>query len=314
MRAGVVDCGTNSLRLLVADVADGRLTEVGRYNEIVRLGEGVDATGRISAEAMSRAFAVLREYAGVCAEAGVERMRFAATSASRDAANAEEFFAGVRAELPGVEPEVIDGLEEADLSFLGATAALTSTSTDSLGRALVVDLGGGSTEFIAGQADGAVRESSVSVDLGSVRLTERLLHGDPPGVDAIAASAAEIDARLDEAQAVVPLGDIDTLVGVAGTITTLTAHALRLDGYDRSRIHGAEMPVAVMLAACEDMLMTPVARRATLPYMHPGRVDVIGAGALIWSRIVRRVVVGSPGLTLRTSESDILDGMALRLG
>ena len=314
MRVGVIDCGTNSLRLLVADVGDGRLAEVSRRNEIVRLGENVDASGRISSEAMTRAFTVLEKYARECREAGVEKMRFAATSACRDAANAEEFFAGVRAALPGVMPEVIDGREEAELSFLGATSVLTAEGA-SLGRTLVVDLGGGSTEFIVGRVDGpdAAPEAAISVDLGSVRLTERLLHGDPPGHESIAAAAAEIDARLDEAGAVVPLSEIDTLVGVAGTVTTLTAHALHLESYDRSRIHGAQVDVGVMLSACEDMLMAPSSRRVAMPYLHPGRIDVIGAGALIWSRLVRRVIAGSPQVVLRTSESDILDGMALRL-
>lgn len=315
-RVGVIDCGTNSLRLLIADRHDGRLEEVSRRNEIVRLGEGVDATGRIGAEAMTRAFTVLEKYARECREAGVGQMRFAATSASRDAANAAEFMAGVRAILPGVEPEVIAGREEADLSFLGATSVLAD-SRAKVGRCLVVDLGGGSTEFIAGPVCGpgtaGAPEAAVSVDLGSVRLTERLLRGDPPGTEGIASAATEVDARLDEAERSVPFGGIDTLVGVAGTVTTLTAHALRLDDYDRARIHGAQVPVGVMLAACEDMMLASSAQRADLPYLHPGRIDVIGAGALIWSRIVRRVVLRSPAVILRTSESDILDGMALRL-
>ncbi|WP_040160023.1 Ppx/GppA phosphatase family protein [Mobilicoccus massiliensis] len=329
MRVGVVDCGTNSLRLLVADVEGARLREVSRHNEIVRLGQGVDATGRINADAMTRAFAVLDGYADVCRDAGVERMRFAATSASRDAANAAVFFEGVRARLAGVEPEVITGLEEADLSFVGATSALVGAGarpsdaggthagveTPGLGRTIVADLGGGSTEFVLGRADPAeiAAESSISVDLGSVRLTERLLHGDPPDHDTIALAAREVDARLDEAESAVPFTGVDTLVGVAGTVTTLTAHALRLDSYDRTRIDGARVDVGVMLGACDDMLYAPTSRRERMPYLHPGRIDVIGAGALIWSRIVRRLVIASPDVVLRTSESDILDGMALRL-
>ncbi|MDO5627486.1 MAG: exopolyphosphatase [Mobilicoccus sp.] len=314
MSVAAIDCGTNSLRLLVADVESGAVEEIVRRNEIVRLGEGVDASGRLDSAAMQRAFAVVEDYARVCREHDVTAIRFGATSATRDAANAEEFFAGVRAALPGVEPEIIDGRLEAELSFVGAARALAGTDGD-LGATLVIDLGGGSTEFVAGRVSAGEPEvgAAVSVDLGSVRLTERLLHGDPPGHDAIAAAAAEIDARLDEAEAVVALREVDTLIGVAGTVTTLTAHALKLDSYDRSRIHGAAPSVGQTLAACEDMLMLPLARRAELPYLHPGRVDVIGAGALIWSRIVRRLIATSPGLSLRTSESDILDGLALSL-
>lgn len=341
MRVGVVDCGTNSLRLLVADVEGARLREVTRLNEIVRLGEGVDAAGRLAPAAMDRAFAVLRRYAAICREAGVERTRFAATSASRDAANADEFVAGVTAAFPGLDPEVVTGEEEADLSFVGATSALREHGED-LGRTLVVDLGGGSTEFILGRAtaQAAEAEASVSVKLGSVRLTERLLHpgggfaslgaaddngaagrDDAPRVHddgvptarAVGAATREITARLEEVEAVVPFADVDTVVGVAGTVTTLTAHALHLESYDRSRIHGAHVDPASMLEACDDMLASSRERRAAMPFLHPGRVDVIAAGALIWTEILRRVQARSPGLSLRTSESDILDGMALRL-
>lgn len=314
MRVAAFDCGTNSLRLLIADVDGAHLTEVARENHIVRLGQGVDASGRLEQDAMNRAFAVVELYAQQCREAGVERARFAATSASRDAANAEEFFEGVRSRLPGTEAGVIDGQEEAELSFLGATAALTGDGAD-LGRTLVVDLGGGSTEFILGTAGpGRVtRESSISVDLGSVRLTERQMRDDPRSYDTIALAAAEVDSCLDRVAEVVDMSGIDTLVGVAGTVTTLTAHALRLDSYDRPRIHGAQVDVGVMLEACEDMLHRSTEQRAELPYLSPGRADVIGAGALIWSRIVRRVAAASPGLCLRVSECDILDGIALGL-
>lgn len=317
-RAGVVDCGTNSLRLLVADVDGHGLREVTRLNEIVRLGQGVDATGRLAPEAMERAFAVLRRYAALCAEAGVERTRFAATSASRDAANAEEFVAGVRAAFPGLEPEVISGDEEADLSFAGATSALLARGED-LGRTLVVDLGGGSTEFILGHAGpgGVEAVASVSVQLGSVRLTERLLQdadeSGAPTVDGLMAAAQEIGRRLTQVEQCVDIRNVETLVGVAGTVTTLTAHALHLDSYDRSRIHGAHVELQDMLDACEDMYRSSREHRASMPFLHPGRADVIAAGAFIWSEIVRRVLRQSPELTLRTSESDILDGMAMRL-
>ncbi|GAB48632.1 Ppx/GppA phosphatase family protein [Mobilicoccus pelagius] len=315
-RVGVVDCGTNSLRLLVADVEDGVLHEVSRHNEIVRLGEGVDASGRLAPAAMERAYAVLRHYAETCAEVGVERTRLAATSASRDAANADEFFAGVRVAFPGLQPEVVSGAEEADLSFVGATSALLARGEE-LGSTLVVDLGGGSTEFIRGHADPLRAEAAISVPLGSVRLTERLLRDTDergaPTTGAIGAAAREIARHLDEVETVVPLRDVDTLVGVAGTVTALTALALRLDSYDRSRIHGAHVELQDMLDACERMYRSTREERASMPFLHPKRADVIAAGALVWSEIVRRTLFVSPRLSLRTSESDILDGMALRL-
>lgn len=308
-RVAVLDCGTNSLRLLVADVGES-LQEVTRRTEIVRLGAGVDVTGRIDDGARERAVTVCRGYAQLCDELNVERVRFVATSAARDAANMTEVGADLSACFPGraVLVEVIDGQEEAELSFLGATVGLLEQGWPA--PYLVVDHGGGSTECVRG--DQSV-EQGVSVDLGSVRLFERHLHDDPPTPEQIAAAAREIDGHLDEAEKRVSFGQVGTLLGLAGTVTTLTAHALRLEAYDRSRVHGAQVALGVMLWACDDLLTLTAAQRRELPYMHPGRADVIVAGALTWSRVVRRVVAQSPDVVLLTSESDLLDGAAWRL-
>ena len=308
MRVAAIDCGTNSLRLLVADLAaDGSgLTDVDRRMRIVRLGQGVDATGRIAPEAMARTLDTVGEYAGICRELGVEAMRFVATSATRDAANAGDFVAGVR-ELLGTEPEVVPGAEEAELSFTGATNGLTHGEG---GPYLVVDLGGGSTELVLGTAH---VDAALSLDVGSVRMTERHLHDDPPTPAQVAAAAADVDAHLDRAAAVVPLARVRTLVGVAGTITALTAIMLELPEYDSSRVHGAVFTVEEALAGCHRLLAMGRDERAALPSLHPGRVDVIGAGALIWSRVIERVVAASGVTHVTTSEHDILDGIALSL-
>lgn len=309
-RVAAIDCGTNSIRLLVADVdpAAGTLVDLERSNEVVRLGQGVDRTGLLAPEALDRTLAAARRYHEVCERLGVEDVRFVATSATRDARNRDEFVAGVRAAL-GVDPEVVAGDEEARLSFRGATGVLAGRFD---GPFLVVDLGGGSTELVLGT--GAPR-AAVSMDVGSVRLTERHLHDDPPTAAQVAAADADVRAALDAAAAVVPLGEAVTLVGLAGSVTTLTAHALGLDSYDRTRIDGAVLDVDAVLASCDDMLGRTREQRAALPYLHPGRVDVIGAGALVWGAVVRRVrdEVAAAGRTLTqvvTSEHDILDGIA----
>lgn len=311
-RVAAFDCGTNSLRLLVADVsADGSLVDLDRRMEVVRLGQGVDATGLINPEAMERAFAVTARYAQACRDHGVERLRFVATSASRDARNAGEFVAGVR-DLLGVVPEVIDGAEEADLSFVGATSGLTAGDG---APHLVVDLGGGSTEVVLGDAhgSGAAVIASHSMNVGCVRMTERHLRADPPTPDQITAATQDIDAALDAAEVDVPLAQTRTLVGLAGSVTTVTAHVLGLSTYQPHKIHGDVESVADVLAACDDLLMMTRERRAELGFMHPGRVDVIGAGALVWSRVVRRVADRAGITRVVTSEHDILDGIALRL-
>ena len=305
-----IDCGTNSIRLLVADVdpGAGTLVDLHRSNEVVRLGQGVDRTGVLAPEALARTLAAARGYQAVCDDLGVEAVRFVATSATRDARNRDEFVAGVRDAL-GVDPEVIAGDEEARLSFRGATGVLASRFD---GPFLVVDLGGGSTELVLGTD---APEAALSMDVGSVRLTERHLHDDPPTPAQVAAADADVHAALDAAAAVVPLGRTVTLVGLAGSVTTLTAHALRLDRYDRDRIDGAVLGVDDVLAACEDMLARTRDERAALPYLHPGRVDVIGAGALVWRDVVARVrdevaAAGGALTQVVTSEHDILDGIA----
>jgi exopolyphosphatase/guanosine-5'-triphosphate,3'-diphosphate pyrophosphatase len=307
-RVAAIDCGTNSIRLLIANIdpATGALVDLDRRMEVVRLGEGVDRTGQIAPEALGRTLEATRRYAGLCTDAGVDAVRFVATSASRDARNRDEFVSGVRDAL-GVEPEVITGSEEAALSFAGATAGLAAEHDSPY---LVVDLGGGSTEFVLGQ--GSV-EAALSVDIGCVRLTERHLHGDPPTAAELEAATADVDAALDRVAEQVPLSLARTLVGVAGTVTTITAHALGLPTYDPVAIHGSTLDVDRVLAACDDLIARPRAARAALPFMHPGRVDVIGAGALIWRRVVQRVAEVAPITGVVTSEHDILDGICWSL-
>ncbi|WP_434993088.1 Ppx/GppA phosphatase family protein [Arthrobacter sp. Ld5] len=313
MRTAAIDCGTNSIRLLIADVQDGELTDVVRLMRVVRLGEGVDATGRLSDAALGRTFAAAEEYAALIAEHGSPPMRFVATSASRDAENRQDFVDGIRARL-GVEPEVVTGDEEARLSFDGAVSVLATEEDETV---LVVDLGGGSTEFVAGTARGLV--GALSTDMGCVRFTERFLRDDPPSEDQITAMTAEVRRLIDRAADEVPLESVTKIVGVAGTVTTVTAHALDLPEYQPARIHGAELPIAAVSAAASDLLHRSREARAALPYMHPGRVDVIGAGALIWATILERVgaLTGGRVATAISSEHDILDGIALsvaRLG
>ena len=310
-RVAGIDCGTNSIRLLVADVDPGTrgLVDLDRRMEVVRLGQGVDRTGRLAPEALARTFDATRRYAEICEDLGVERVRFVATSASRDAENRDEFVDGVRSIL-GVEPEVVGGDEEASLSFSGATSVLAGRHP---GPFLVVDIGGGSTELVLGTTSPV---AMVSMDVGCVRLTERHLHGDPPTPDQTRAASADVRAALDAAGSVVPLGRAATLVGVAGSVTTVTAHVQRLPRYDPERIHGSALPVEAVLAACQDLLTRTRAERAALPFMHPGRVDVIGAGALVWSDVISRVraevaIAGGRLTHVVTSEHDILDGIAL---
>lgn len=309
-RVAAIDCGTNSIRLLVADVdaEAGTLTDLDRRMEVVRLGQGVDRTGRIAPEAMARTLDATRRYAQVCRDLGVAAVRFVATSASRDAENRDEFVAGVREAL-GVEPEVIGGVEEAALSFRGATGVLGATHD---GPFLVVDLGGGSTEVVLGERE---PEAAYSMDVGCVRITERHLLTDPPTAEQVAAAEADVRAALDVAAQHVPLGRTATLVGLAGSVTTITAHALALPAYDRDAIDGAVLAVDDVVAACDDLLARDHDARSSLGFMHPGRVDVIGAGALVWRAVVERVrsEVEAAGGTLTevvTSEHDILDGIA----
>jgi exopolyphosphatase/guanosine-5'-triphosphate,3'-diphosphate pyrophosphatase len=294
-RVAAIDCGTNSVRLLIADIADGQLVDVSRRMDIVRLGAGVDRTGRLAPEAIERTRVALVDYATQIAEAGVEASRMVATSASRDASNAEEFRAMVLATL-GFAPEVVTGDEEARLSFGGAVRGL-----DAEAPFLVVDIGGGSTEFVVGSTG---VDAALSVDIGCVRLTERHLHGDPPTEAQIAATERDITAAVDRALAAVGTGR--TLVGLAGSVTTVTAIALGLTEYRPECIHHARISRAEVSRVAADLLAATRAERLAIPAMHPGRADVIGAGALIL-----RVIMDRSGLeTLVASEHDILDGIA----
>jgi exopolyphosphatase/guanosine-5'-triphosphate,3'-diphosphate pyrophosphatase len=313
-RVAAIDCGTNSLRLLVADVDPeaGTLVDVDRRTEIVRLGEGVDATGRLADDALERTFAVARFYAAIAAEAGVRAVRIVATSATRDAADRSRFTDGMH-EILGVAPEVVSGDDEAALAFAGAVRALPDRRDH--GPVLVVDVGGGSTEVVLGEdpRDGGRVLAARSVDVGSVRLTERHLHTDPPTPAEVERARAEVDEALDAVAETVPIDTATLLVGVSGTVTTVTAHALGLPTYDSGAVEGATLPVATVRAACADLVGRTRAQRAELPYLETGRVDVIGAGALIWGQVVGRVHRASGLATVVTSEHDILDGLAWSL-
>lgn len=312
-RVAAIDCGTNSIRLLVADVdpEHGRMSDLVRRMEVVRLGQGVDRTGEFAPDALARALATTREYARVIEDLDATRVRFVATSATRDARNRDEFVSGVVSAL-GVQPEVVSGDEEAALSFRGATGQVAGAHPAPF---LVVDLGGGSTELVLGDR---VPEAVASMDVGCVRMTERHLRADPPTPGEVEAARADVRAALDQAGRVVPMGRASTLVGLAGSITTVTAHALGLDRYEPGRINGAVLPVADVLAACEDLIRRDRDERAALGFMHPGRVDVIAAGAVVWSEVIARVrdeVAGAGGRLehVVTSEHDILDGIAWSL-
>jgi exopolyphosphatase/guanosine-5'-triphosphate,3'-diphosphate pyrophosphatase len=310
-RVGAIDCGTNSIRLLIADADDrGRLSDVHREMRIVRLGQGVDATGRLAPEAIARTRAALTDYTALMRDHGVARVRMVATSATRDASNRDEFFA-MAAELlgtvvAGAVAEVITGTEEAELSFRGAVGELDPGE----GPFVVVDLGGGSTEVVLGTRE---VEASRSVDIGCVRLTERCLHSDPPTPAEIAAARGVIADALAEAFAAVPVQRARTWVGVAGTMTTLAALAKRLPAYDSEAIHLSRVPFGDLLPVCEELIGMTRARRAALGPMHEGRVDVIGGGALIVEELADALGRTAGIDELVVSEHDILDGIALSI-
>jgi exopolyphosphatase/guanosine-5'-triphosphate,3'-diphosphate pyrophosphatase len=300
MRVAAIDCGTNSIRLLIADVVGDTLTDVARRMEIVRLGAGVDRTGTLAPEAIARTRRALLGYAAEIAELGIDRVRMCATSASRDASNAADFRDMVRGVL-GIDPEVISGDEEARLSFTGAVHGL-----DDAPPYLIVDIGGGSTEFVTGHSE---ISGAISVDIGCVRMTERHLRTDPPTAAEIAAAERDITEAVDRALAAVSGRKAGTLIGLAGSVTTVTALALDLPGYDASRIHHARVSYDAVAKVTADLLAATVAERLALPVMHPGRADVIGAGALILRIILER----SGHQSVVASEHDILDGIAFGL-
>jgi exopolyphosphatase/guanosine-5'-triphosphate,3'-diphosphate pyrophosphatase len=304
-----VDCGTNTVKLLVAEVLpDGGLRDLARESRMVRLGQGVDRTGRLDDEALARTFAALDEYADLVRTHAADRVRFCATSATRDASNAEVFVAGVRERL-GVEPDVLPGEAEAALSFAGAVRHLRRRPE---GPVLVVDIGGGSTEVVLGRVEepggaaGGRVEAAHSMDVGGVRLHERLLHDDPPTPDQVGACAHAVEEALDEATRTVDLGAAGTVVGVAGTITTVAAGVLDLPSYDRDAIDQSVLAVDDVAEFVDRLVRMSTAERRALPYVHPGRADVIGAGAVVLAHVLRRARVA----TLTVSEADILDGIA----
>ena len=297
-RVAAIDCGTNSIRLLIADVTEHGLVDLDRRMLIVRLGQDVDRTGRLAPEALQRTFAACDEYAAAIATYDVEQVRFVATSASRDAENRDEFIDGVRARF-NVEPTVVPGSEEAALSFMGATRGLMGA----VAPYLVVDIGGGSTEFVLGTTSPG---ASLSVDIGCVRMTERHLHDDPPTAQQIAAATADIDAAIDRAAAVVPFNQATTLIGLAGSVTTIAAVALGQQTYDPTAIHGARLSAATVSQTSDRLLAMTRAQRAAVSVIHPGRVDVINAGALV----LRRIMDATNMSEVLVSEHDILDGIA----
>jgi exopolyphosphatase/guanosine-5'-triphosphate,3'-diphosphate pyrophosphatase len=318
-RVAAIDCGTNSIRLLVADAAPGpdgrpRLTDVHRETRIVRLGKGVDATGVLDPEAIERTRVALADYTAVLRDAGAERVRMVATSATRDATNREDFFGMVRATL-GSEAEVISGDTEARLSFTGAVGDLAAED----GPFVVVDVGGGSTEVVVGsREDGAAGggievHAARSVDIGCVRITERCLRSDPPTADERAAARDLAREILAEAFDAVPVKAARTWVGVAGTVTTLSAVAQNLPEYDERRIHLSRLDLAELHRVSDDLLSRTRDQRMEYGAMHPGRVDVIGGGALIIDVLAEELAERAGITELVVSEHDILDGIALSL-
>lgn len=311
MNVAAIDCGTNSIRLLVASANDdGSLTDLHREAVVVRLGQGVDETRTFHPDALARTFEVTKAFAQTIQSHQVKQVRFGATSAARDVTNREEFLDGIDRIL-GVRPDVITGQEEAELSFRGAARVVGE------GTAMIVDLGGGSTELVIGRVlPGGKTEvvAMISIDLGSVRLTERYLHSDPPTAAEIDQATHVIRAELHEAAKELDLSEVNLLAGAAGTITTVTAGALGLDRYQPSTVNGTELTPEQIYQACNDLLYKTKHERGQLGFLQPGRIDVIGAGALLWREIVSWVEHNTRDLPgVLTSEHDILDGLALSL-
>lgn len=296
-KVAAIDCGTNSIRLLISQ--DGR--EILREMEIVKLGEGVDRTKNFSPAAVERTLNALRRFKELIDQHEVVRVRFCATSATRDAQN-REIFTGPVEEILGIAPEVIVGIEEARLSFLGATSELPATDAPFL----VVDIGGGSTEFVMGERSVS---AAISVDIGCVRMTERHFKSDPPTAAEISATKQDINRAIDEVLGAVPIKSAKTLVAVAGTATTVAAAALDLPGYARDAIHGARISAERTLEISAWLLTLTKQERAALGYMHPGRVEVIAAGALVLAEIMKR----TGAKEFIASERDILDGIVATL-
>jgi len=302
VRVAAIDCGTNSIRLLIADIENGTLTDVVRTMVIVRLGEGVDKTGEFSQAALQRTFSAIETFASLISKHQPERVRFVATSASRDVSNRGEFVDSVLSRL-GIEPDIISGDEEAELSFLGATADLVNELDPPVAPYLVVDIGGGSTEFVLGTTGPT---AAISTNVGCVRMTERHLISDPATPQEIAAATADIDAAIDLAYTAVPIAQASSLIGLAGSVTTVAALALGLSEYDSQVIHGSRISAQDIHRITQDLLTMTRAQRAKLGPMHEGRIDVIGSGALVLDRIMARTGLSE----VVVSERDILDGIA----
>ena len=302
MRVAAIDCGTNSIRLLIADVSGENFREIYRDMEIVRLGQGVDKTGQFHPDAIARTLSAVDKYVLEIARRGVEKIRFCATSATRDATNRQLFIDGVVEKL-GIAPEVISGEEEAFLSFTGATKELP----DSLAPFLVIDIGGGSTEFVLGNQN--VIEAR-SVNIGCVRMSERHFLNDPATATEIESARVDIQKAIIDASQQVDIKGVKSLIAVAGTATTVAAAALDLPTYDRHSIHLSRISAEKTHQVSEMFLRMNRNERAALGYMHPGRVDVIGAGSLVLSEIMK----ATGAKEFIASESDILDGMAWSLG
>ena len=301
MRVAAIDCGTNSIRLLIADIDGNNFREITREMEVVRLGQGVDKTGAFHPDAIERTLAAVDKYAAEIARRGVENLRFCATSATRDATNRALFIDGVKERL-GIEPEVIAGEVEAALSFQGATKDFDKSE----GPFLVIDIGGGSTEFVFG-TDSV--EFARSMNIGCVRMAERHFTGDQPDPGQIASATEDIDEAIRQAAKTVPITKAKTVIMVAGTATTVAAAALDLPAYDRYAIHLARISATRAHEISQTLLRESREERAAHGYMHPGRVDVIGAGSLVLDRIMK----ASGATEFVASESDILDGMAWSL-
>lgn len=303
-RVAAIDCGTNSIRLLIGEAVEGGFNEIDRDLHLTRLGQGVDATGRFAPEALARTLDAASDFAQRIKAAGADAVRFVATSAARDVSNRDAFFAGVRERL-GVEAEIISGDEEARLSFTGAVSAASALAWP----VLVMDIGGGSTELVLGDqdADGAVRVVAAhSMDVGAVRLRERFLHSDPPTPDEVAAASAFIDGLIDASG--VDVAAAASWIGVGGTATSLSALVQGLKIYDRALVHGSVVSRTEVDALSARLLAMPVSEVLQLSTMHPKRADVIAGGALIAARVAARGTVD-----LGVSEADILDGLVLDL-
>ena len=306
MRYAAIDCGTNAIRLLIAEVDGDTVHDIERRMETVRLGEGVDATGELSDAAIARTLTVVDQYATAIRDHTVHQVRMVATSAVRDAQNSSEFVRGVHERL-GVQPEVLTGQQEAELAFRGALGGLAATTITP--PILVTDIGGGSTEIVLSDHTGTAVASWCSVNIGCVRMTERHLRSDPPTMEEVDAARADIDQVLADVDQRMPLHTARTLVGLAGSVTTVAAIALGLDHYDATRIHGSTTTYSEVTRVTDTLMGMSRQQRAAEPVMHPGRVDVIAGGSLVLQRLMTQARASA----VIASETDVLDGIVRQL-